>query len=192
MGDPPKRRSHKSPSPGAGNGPGQTGSEGPGDASFASLIGEVARFDPVSRPGSDRRPPRPRRPRNAGAQPRFLFPDPFEPRFGRARDCPERVLRRLWQGDPAPAERIDLHGLDRERAQRQLGRSLESAAAREIACVLVIHGVGRSAGDAGGVLRELLPGWLTSGRCGKTVRAFAPARQRDGGDGATYVLLARG
>ena len=71
----------------------------------------------------------------------------------------------------------------------QLSRSLESAAARNLACVLIIHGHGRGSGGATAVLKEALPGWLTSGPCGKAVRAFAPARRRDGGEGATYVLL---
>ncbi len=190
MGDTPKGRTSKGP--GAGIPADPSGPEQAEEPSFAALIGDVARLPKVARPCASRRTPRPRRPRNAGAQTRFLFPEPLEPRFGRARDCPERVLRVLWGGEPAPAERIDLHGLDRERAQRQLARSLESAAARDVACVLVIHGVGRGSGEAAGVLRELLPTWLTSGRCGKTVRAFAPARPRDGGDGATYVLLTTG
>lgn len=161
------------------------------DGSFASLVGDVTRFEPLPRPGGDSRPP-PRRTRNAGARPQFVFPEPLEPRLGRARDCSERALHRLLRGEPAAAERIDLHGFDREQARRALARCLESAAARNVACVLVIHGRGRGSAEARGVLRQELPGWLTSGVCGRHVRAFAPARQRDGGEGATYVLLRPG
>jgi len=156
---------------------------------FASLMGDATRFEPVPRPAAKKPPSPPPRPRNVEAQPHFVFPDPLEPRFARARNCPERELNRLLRGDPPPVERLDLHGFDQKRAQRQLARFLESAAARDAGCVLVIHGHGGGSGDAGGVLKEMLPGWLTSGSCGPNVRAFAPAQRRDGGEGAIYLLI---
>ena len=94
--------------------------------------------------------------------------------------------------DAMATERIDLHGFDRVRARAQLNRSLASAAARNVGCVLIIHGRGQGSGEAGAVLKQALPGWLTSSPCAKYVRAFAPARQRDGGQGASYVLVSGG
>ena len=175
-------------------GRGQNGARDGEDDSFASLAGDVSRFEPVKRPGDSPR----RRPRNAAEkQPEqrerlFHYPEPLEPRLGRATDCPERTLDRLLNGEPAPQERIDLHGLTQERAQERLARALESAAARKLKCVLVIHGRGRGSGEAGAVLREAVPEWLTSAPCARSVRAFAPARRRDGGEGALYVLLVEG
>jgi DNA-nicking Smr family endonuclease len=162
-------------------------SERSGGEDFASLVGEVRRFEPVAR--VKRSPPRPRAPRRSSARQRFLYPAPLEPRLARARACSERNLQKLIRGEPAPAHRIDLHGFDRERARRQLQRFIESVASRGPACVLVIHGRGRGSGEAGSVLKQSLPGWLTAGPQAKNVLAFAPAAQRDGGEGATYVLL---
>ena len=173
-------------------GPGQPrGARSDEGESFASQIGDVSRFEPVARPGGAPRQ-RPRQSRNAAAHRRFTFPDPLEPRFGRASDCPERALNRLARGEPAPQEHIDLHGLTRDQARRRLARALESAAARQLQCVLLIHGRGQRSGEAGAVLREAVPDWLTSGPCARTVHAFAPARRRDGGEGAMYVWLVGG
>ena len=41
-----------------------------------------------------------------------------------------------------------------------------------------------------GSLRQALPRWLTTAPLCNIVRAFAPAQLRDGGAGASYVLLA--
>lgn len=168
----------------------QRAGESGGGESFASLIGDVNRFESSTRTQTHARkrratPAKPGQPRR-----RFLYPEALEPLLGRARDCSERTLRKLMRGEPAATERLDLHGCDRERARRQLQRFIESAAARGPACLLVIHGKGRGSGEAGSVLKQSLPGWLTRGPCAKSVRAFAPALQRDGGDGATYVLVA--
>jgi len=59
-----------------------------------------------------------------------------------------------------------------------------------VRCVRIVHGRGLHS-EAGPVLREQLPGWLTGGRLADAVLAFArsPA-QRDGG-GSTLVLLRR-
>ena len=180
-------------------GVGRPGSESSGDEDFASLVGEVRRFEPDARDApaarvarvKRARVPHPRGARKPGARQRFLYPDPLEPRLARARDCSDRTLHKLMRGEPAVSERIDLHGCDRERARRQLQRFIESVASRGPACVLVIHGRGRGSGEAGSVLKQALPGWLTTGASAKNVRAFAPAAPRDGGEGATYVLLAR-
>ena len=54
--------------------------------------------------------------------------------------------------------------------------------------LLVIHGRGKHTGGIS-VLREELPGWLEAHT---RVVAYAPARGRDGGAGATLVRLRTG
>ena len=170
---------------------GRPGAESGAGEDFASLVGEVRRFEPVARVKARASVPHTRGPRRSDARQRFLYPDASEPRLARAKDCSDRSLHKLMRGEPAATERIDLHGCDRERARRQLQRFIASVASRGPACVLVIHGRGRGSGETGSVLKQSLPGWLTSGASSKNVRAFAPALQRDGGEGATYVLVAR-
>jgi DNA-nicking Smr family endonuclease len=119
------------------------------------------------------------------------FPDPEgEPRLAAAHGISDRVLRELGRGEPPYEETIELHGLDREGARRHLGKSLRSAALSGLRCVRVVHGAGKSS-PAGAVLRDALPKWLSEPPCAEHVLALAPAQRRDGGEGATYVLLRR-
>jgi DNA-nicking Smr family endonuclease len=53
-----------------------------------------------------------------------------------------------------------------------------------------VHGRGQHSGGRP-ILKDALPRWLAGGACAGIVLAFAPARPRDGGDGATYVQLRR-
>jgi len=99
-------------------------------------------------------------------------------------------LRRLRAGDVRVESRVDLHGLNARTAHVAVRRTLERAHADGQRCVLVVHGRG-SHSPEGPVLRAFLLRWLTESRVAPFVMAFASARPRDGGQGATYVLLRR-
>lgn len=119
----------------------------------------------------------------------FRFPDPTDRHRAAAPGINDRLLTALARGEPEPEERIDLHGTRAREAQRLLAQRLESASAREVRCVLIVHGRGRGSATGEAVLREGLPDWLTRGSLAGRVLAFAPAPQRMGGQGATLVLL---
>ena len=97
--------------------------------------------------------------------------------------------RKLKRGQMTIEERLDLHGLSRDRAYEALCGFIAAAAARDRRCVLVITGKGR--GDGPGILRAALPQWLGAPPLADAVLRFYPAQPRDGGDGAFYVLLRR-
>ncbi|SRR5271165_1945894 len=99
-------------------------------------------------------------------------------------------LRRLRAGDVRVESRVDLHGLNARTAHVAVRRALEHAHADGQRCVLVVHGRGLHSPE-GPVLRAFLLRWLTESRVAPIVMAFACARPRDGGEGATYVLLRR-
>lgn len=99
-------------------------------------------------------------------------------------------LRRLRAGEITPETRVDLHGLSAREAERLLRRTLAAAHDAGRRCVLVVHGRGLRSAE-GAVLRAALPQWLADPRTAPRVMAFASARPRDGGTGATYVLLRR-
>lgn len=99
-------------------------------------------------------------------------------------------LRRLRRGQPEPDWEIDLHGLTAREARAALRAAIAEAYAEGARCGLVIHGRGHGS-EAGAVLREGVPEWLTAPPTGARVLAFTPALPRDGGEGATYVLLRR-
>lgn len=181
---------------GAGKGSGGTGGgddDRDGDG-FADLLGEgTRRLDP----GKARVAPARGRPRggkrdaDTTAKPGFRWPDSKERGCAAAPGVSDAQLFALKRGDPEPEERIDLHGTRRDAAKTLLARRLESARAQGLRCVVVIHGRGQHSATGEAVLRDKLPGWLSTGANAGHVLAFAPAPNRLGGAGATLVLLAR-
>lgn len=109
---------------------------------------------------------------------------------GLAEGVDRALLRRLRAGRVPFQREIDLHGLDARSARRALHEALAEAVDVGERCALVVHGRGRSA-SAGPVLKRALPRWLAEPPIGPHVLAFASALPRDGGAGATYVLLRR-
>src|SRR5262245_3764310 len=111
---------------------------------------------------------------------------------GRARDVAAKVLRELRGGAHAVDARLDVHGRARAAALRALERFVVAARSRGARGLLVIHGRGHGSDAGGPVLRPAVWAWLASAaaeQCG--VMAFASARPRDGGDGATMIWLRR-
>jgi DNA-nicking Smr family endonuclease len=105
-------------------------------------------------------------------------PDRIEP--GRYR----RIAR-----DREPVElRLDLHGLDQDRARAMLHGFIERAQTEGARAVLIITGKG-TRGD--GVLRRRAPEWLAEPPSRARVAGISPAERRHGGDGALYVALKR-
>jgi DNA-nicking Smr family endonuclease len=110
-------------------------------------------------------PPKPHAPsapqahRRAKAAPRA--PDPVEP--GR-----KRLLTRERVVVDA---RLDLHGLDYDRARAALRLFIRRAVAERWRHVLIITGKGPG---GVGLLRQFTPSWLASPACGSTSPAFPP------------------
>jgi DNA-nicking Smr family endonuclease len=171
------------------------GNDRSGDGkSFADLIAN----DPSIRRREERsarigapRTSSPRR-RPAGAEPRARTDDAdsIDDTGGVFRgDTPPAEFRELRSGRTRPGARVDLHRLDRVQARHALRKAFGTASAQGVRCVLVIHGRGRRSPGGEATLKSALPGWLRSAPLDEWVRSFAPALPRDGGDGASYVLL---
>jgi DNA-nicking Smr family endonuclease len=109
---------------------------------------------------------------------------------GLAQGIDRAHLRRLRRGEVAFERRLDLHGLTAAEARRALGAALREAAAAGARCVLVVHGRGLHS-EGGAVLKDGVVDWLTAPPLATLVLAFASALPRDGGAGASYVLLRR-
>jgi len=165
------------------------GSEPDSFADIASAQGDVKPLEGGRRVAPSAKLGRRTVPGPRTTQPRFHFPNAEEPLLGYRSGVQRAVLNRLARGEPAPQSSIDLHGLNRRAAERRLGDAIETAARTGVACLRVVHGRGTQSPDGVAVLRDALPGWLTGSRLAAHVLAFAPARGRDGGRGATCVLL---
>jgi DNA-nicking Smr family endonuclease len=109
---------------------------------------------------------------------------------GLARGIDRKHLVRLRRGEWPVERRLDLHGLVAAQARRMLADELRDAFASGDRCLLVVHGRGLHS-EAGPVLRDGVIGWLTTPPLAAQVMAFASALPRDGGPGASYVLLRR-
>lgn len=98
---------------------------------------------------------------------------------------PRRKHRIAKERDPIGA-RIDLHGMDQDRAQAALEAFVLRAWDDGCRAVLVITGKGAR---GGGVLRKRTPEWLASPALRGVVAGVSEAHQRHGGEGALYVAL---
>jgi DNA-nicking Smr family endonuclease len=96
--------------------------------------------------------------------------------------------RRIARGRDDIAARLDLHGLDQDRARLALIGFLQRAHADGARTVLVITGKG-VAGQ--GVLRRRVPEWLADPALRAVVAGLSSAEQHHGGEGALYIALKR-
>jgi DNA-nicking Smr family endonuclease len=169
----------------------------PSSERFADLVGDAKRLQPgPARIPRRAAPPRPRRALRAPHEaskpleaPSFRWPEPENRHLAAAPGINDQQLTRLRRGEPEPEERIDLHGTRLAEAKPLLAKRIASACARELRCLVVVHGVGKRSPTPEAVLRDAVPDWLTRGAVALHVLAFAPAPRRHGGDGATLVLL---
>lgn len=101
-----------------------------------------------------------------------------------------RTAERFRRGRMGFDVRLDLHGMTQERAHHALRAAVERAWTTGQRTLLVITGKGTRTGGEG-VLRASVPRWLNDADLRNRVLSFAYAQQRDGGEGALYVLLRR-
>jgi len=97
-------------------------------------------------------------------------------------DVVKRLRKRYWPVD----DELDLHGLTRDDARRQVDAWLRRANKRGQRCVRIIHGVGYGSTGGEPVLRGMVHSWLVQTA---EVIAFCAANRTDGGSGALIVLL---
>ena len=103
----------------------------------------------------------------------------------------EKTLRRLGRGLVEIDAKIDLHGMRQERADTALAAFLRHAQARGNRIVLVVTGKGKAGGEGRGILRQVVPGWLSRPDLRELVVGFEEAGRRHGGEGALYVRIRR-
>ncbi len=97
-----------------------------------------------------------------------------------------QTLRNLRQGNWVAQAELDLHGLTRAEAKRELAEFLYECKRRGARCVRIIHGKGLGSVNREPVLKLHVRYWLTQR---DEVLAYVQARPVDGGGGAVMVLL---
>jgi DNA-nicking Smr family endonuclease len=109
-----------------------------------------------------------------------------------------KLKRKLTRGHIDIDGTIDLHGMRQAEAHAALTRFIHARAARGDRTLLVITGKGlkKLDGDAAviierGVLRSMLPIWLSEPGLAPLIAGWDVAAQGHGGEGAYYVRLRR-
>ena len=139
--------------------------------------------------------PAPRMAGSGGVAPALIPPKnpPSHPRTQTAPDKRERAIepnrrQRISKEREPIGARLDLHGLDQERARAALDRFLARAWDEGFRAVLVITGKGVQ-GD--GILKRRAPDWLAAPHLAHIVAGISDAARHHGGEGALYVALKR-
>jgi DNA-nicking Smr family endonuclease len=136
-------------------------------------------------------PPKPGAKRKSAAATPSPPAKPAAPKRPALAPLEERTRRRLSRGQVAIEARIDLHGMQQERARTALLAFLARAQAEGTALVLVVTGKGREGGEGRGVLRRVVPLWLGDPALRALVIGFEEAAVKHGGLGALYVRIRR-
>ena len=99
------------------------------------------------------------------------------------------LMERLASGSFPIQDYLDLHGFSQEEALPAVEAFLTACGTRGLRHVLLVHGRGAGSPDGIPILKTALARALDTKRLQKKVLAFCSALARDGGVGATYVLL---
>jgi DNA-nicking Smr family endonuclease len=103
----------------------------------------------------------------------------------------KRLLPRLRNGYYSIQGQIDLHGLSREEAQKEVEEYIINMSRFHSCCIKIIHGRGINSPADRATLKESLQHLLCTRKMSRHVVAYASAQFNDGGVGAVYVLLSR-
>jgi DNA-nicking Smr family endonuclease len=152
--------------------------------------------DHVAPEESEAQPEPPSKPKLRPTPAVAVQPKPARPKPPPALSPMDRRTRsRVSRGAVAIDRRVDLHGLTQAAAESRLTRFLEDAQAEGAKVVLVITGKGKATSDGRqeerGVLRRMVPLWLSAPGMRSIVVGFEEATQGHGGTGALYVRLRR-
>ena len=113
---------------------------------------------------------------------------PADFRVGETSGVDGTSVRRMQRGQVPIEDRLDLHGLSQEQAQKKVKAFIDSAVQKNFRYVLIITGKGR---DGHGILREKVPEWLKDVPLCYHLNAISYAQPKDGGKGALYIRLKR-
>lgn len=102
----------------------------------------------------------------------------------------EPTLEKLAKGRLPIEGRVDLHGMTQDEAYSLLFSFLHRAHAGGVRYVLVITGKGSSSGGDG-VLRRVVPAWLSTAAFRPLVSSHDHAARNHGGSGALYIRIRR-
>jgi DNA-nicking Smr family endonuclease len=110
----------------------------------------------------------------------------------------KRTFEKLRKGKLPIEARLDLHGMNKEKAHEAVTHFIKGSYAWGLRTLIIITGKGKSKSKAEdwlvkgqGVLKENVPYWLESKNLKPYILKFVTAQPKDGGSGALYIYLKR-
>jgi DNA-nicking Smr family endonuclease len=107
---------------------------------------------------------------------------------GCVEDANPVTMQKLREGEYSVQKALDLHGLRADEAYEMFQNFIKDSIRSNIRCVKIIHGRGLKSKQEP-VLKGRLKEWILRAMHRKWVIAFASSNMRDGGPGATNILL---
>jgi DNA-nicking Smr family endonuclease len=107
---------------------------------------------------------------------------------GRVEGTHPVTMEKLRSGEYSVQKVLDLHGLRVDEAYELFQEFIKESIHANIRCVKIIHGRGLKSRN-GPVLKEKLKEWILRAMHRRWVVAFASANMREGGPGATNIIL---
>ncbi len=103
----------------------------------------------------------------------------------------KKKLRELKRGKIKPEAVLDLHGLRRDEAKKNVINFLDESIRKSLRFILIITGKGNKASNHEqiGVLRKELPYWISNSNQADKILAVFPASINHGGSGAFYIYI---
>jgi DNA-nicking Smr family endonuclease len=98
------------------------------------------------------------------------------------------TMEKLREGEYSVQKVLDLHGLRTEEAYEMFQSFIKDAVRSNIRCIKIIHGRGLKS-KSEPVLKGKLKQWILRVMHRRWVIAFASSHMREGGPGATIILL---
>ncbi|WP_375451105.1 Smr/MutS family protein [uncultured Devosia sp.] len=152
---------------------------------------------PLPEPPAEIAQPKPAEPpRRSFSVPSYQAPVPADRPADRALE--PSIRHKVVRGRIDIDGTIDLHGLHQDEARAALYRFIQARVARGDRTILVITGKGQKTIDdyttamtERGVLRTMLPLWLSEPMLSPLVSGWSVAARGHGGEGAWYVRLRR-
>jgi DNA-nicking Smr family endonuclease len=169
----------------------------PEDAASGAIEEVTVRAEPPKPARESQSAPLPPAAPSAPVQPAggFREPPPAQP-------FDPRAAKHLARGRRPIDARLDLHGMRQQDAHASLRHFIARCQADGLRHVLIITGKGISAerhsardfwtSEERGVLRRLVPHWLSEPSMRVHVVSFTESHTRHGGSGALYVTLRKG
>ena len=97
----------------------------------------------------------------------------------------KKIRKNFKLGNVSFDASLDLHGHTVLQSERQLVQFINDCHHQNIKYAIIVHGQGHNS-EHGSVLKPAVLYWLSQQ---ETIDAYCPAQLRDGGKGASYILI---